>query len=191
MELVKFAPNLIAIFVFVLIVFGNYLGELFPCRVQAIFNSNMYVKHTLGFLTLLFFVALTIPEVKEQENFIGYTTLIYLWFIMMAKCYYTIWFVVFGLVGLLYVLQMYKGKEEKKDGEGGAKDLEMIKNAERVLIIGSFVMTVLGFLVYMGAKKIEYKKNFSYLQFIFGMPSCRGSSPSFPGYLTLLKHSLD
>jgi len=189
MELVKFAPNLIAIFVFVLIVSGNYLGELFPCRVQAIFNSNMYVKHTLGFLTLLFFVALTIPEVKEQENFIGYTTLIYLWFIMMAKCYYTIWFVVFGLVGLLYVLQMYKGKEEKKDGEGGAKDLEMIKNVERVLIIGSFVMTVLGFLVYMGAKKIEYKKNFSYLQFIFGMPSCKGQSPSFPGYLTLLRNA--
>tara|TARA_B000000441_G_C21696168_1_gene322884 strand:+ start:17 stop:592 length:576 start_codon:yes stop_codon:yes gene_type:complete len=191
MELLEFAPNLIAIFVFVLIVSGNYLGELFPCRVQQIFNSNMYVKHTLGFLTLLFFVALTIPELKEQEHFLGYTTLIYLWFIMMAKCYYTIWFLVFGLVGVLYVMQMYKDAKEKKDGEGGSQDLELLKQAERVVIVLAFVLTVVGFLVYMGAKKMEYNKNFSYLQFIFGMPSCKGKSPPFPGYLTLLKHALD
>ncbi len=189
MNLLEFAPNLIAIFVFVLIVSGNYLGELFPCRVQKIFNSNMYVKHTLGFLTLLFFVALTIPELKEQENFLGYTTLIYLWFIMMAKCYYTIWFIVFGLVGLLYVMQMYKETKEKKDGEGGSQDMAMLKQAEKVVIVTTFVMTVLGFLVYMGAKKREYKNKFSYLQFIFGMPSCKGQSPSFPGYLTLLRNA--
>ena len=191
MNLLEFAPNLIAIFVFVLIVSGNYLGELFPCRVQKIFNSNMYVKHTLGFLTLLFFVALTIPELKEQENFLGYTTLIYLWFIMMAKCYYTIWFIVFGLVGVLYVMQMYKETKEKKDGEGGSQDMAMLKQAEKVVIVTTFVMTVLGFLVYMGAKKREYKNKFSYLQFIFGMPSCKGKSPPFPGYLKLLKHALD
>lgn len=191
MELLEFAPNLIAIFVFVLIVSGNYLGELFPCRVQAIFNSNMYVKHTLGFLTLLFFVALTIPELKEQENFLGYTSLIYLWFVMMAKCYYTIWFIVFGLVGLLYVTQMYKGDKEKKGSEEGSQDMEMLKQVERIIIVVAFIMTVFGFLVYMGAKKREYAKKFSYLQFIFGMPSCRGSSPAFPGYLTLLSHAFD
>lgn len=189
MNLLEFAPNLIAIFIFVLIISGNYLGELFPCRVQKIFNSNMYVKHTLGFLTLLFFVALTIPELKEQDNLIGYTSLIYLWFVMMAKCYYTLWFVVFGLVGILYVAEMYKGDKEKKDGEEGSKDLEMIKQVERVIIVVAFITTVLGFLVYMGSKKMEYGKKFSYLQFIFGMPSCRGNYTRFPGYLTLLKHA--
>lgn len=191
MDLLKLAPNLIAIFVFVLILSGNYLGELFPCKVQMIFNNNMYVKHTLGFLTLLFFVALTIPEVKEQDNFIGFTTLIYLWFILMAKCYYTIWFVVFGLVGVLYVLQMYKSDKKSKDGEEGAENTEVMDQVEKGLIIGTFIMTAIGFLTYMGAKKREYGKNFKYLTFIFGMPSCRGQSPPFPGYLALLKHAFD
>ena len=131
MDLLQLAPNLIAIFVFVLILSGNYLGELFPCKVQMIFNNNMYVKHTLGFLTLLFFVALTIPEVKEQDNFIGFTTLIYLWFILMAKCYYTIWFVVFGLVGVLYVLQMYKSDKKGKDGEEGGENTELMDQVEK------------------------------------------------------------
>ena len=88
-------------------------------------------------------------------------------------------------------MQMYKENKEKKDGEGGSQDLAILKQAEKVVIVTTFVMTVLGFLVYMGAKKREYKKNFSYLQFIFGMPSCKGKSPPFPGYLTLLKHALD
>lgn len=188
MELVEFAPNLIAIFVFVLILSGNYLGELFPCRVQAIFNSNMYVKHTLGFLTLLFFVTLTIPELKEEDNFFGYTTLIYLWFIMMAKCYYTIWFIVFGLVGILYVTQMYKGDLKKKEEQ---QDMGTLKQVESIIVVITGIMTLLGFLIYMGAKKREYAKNFSYLQFVFGMPSCRGKSPKFPGYLTLLSHAFD
>ena len=52
-------------------------------------------------------------------------------------------------------------------------------------------MTVMGFLVYMGAKKMEYGREFRYLTFMFGMPSCRGESPKFPGYLTLLRHSID
>ena len=29
----------------------------------------------------------------------------------------------------------------------------------------------------MGEKKIEYKKNFSYITFIFGKPKCRGITP--------------
>ncbi len=119
MNIVDIAPNLIAIFIFVLVVSGNYLGELFPCQVQRIFSESMLIKHSLGVMTLLFFVVLTIPEMEEQENMLGYTGLVYLWFIMMAKCYYTIWFMVFGIVGVIYLLQMYQRtlKEETDENK--------------------------------------------------------------------------
>ena len=74
----------------------------------------MFVKHTLGFLTLLFFVTLTIPEIKKQPNLLGNTSLIYLWFIVMSKCYYTIWFFIFGIIGTIYLLRMYKENLEKE-----------------------------------------------------------------------------
>ena len=32
------------------------------------------------------------------------------------------------------------------------------------------------FVIYIGEKKIEYKKKFNYLTFIFGKPSCKGKS---------------
>ena len=37
----------------------------------------------------------------------------------------------------------------------------------------SIEVTLFGFLVYLGEKKIEYKKNFSYITFLFGAPACR------------------
>jgi hypothetical protein len=192
-NLIDFAPNLIAIFIFVLVVSGNYLGELFPCQVQRIFAHSMLVKHTLGFMTLLFFVVLTIPEMQEQENMLGYTGLVYLWFIMMAKCYYTLWFAVFGIVGLIYLLQMWQ-RSIKKDDEEKEKKEEMIEEGKKYLSVLTLVLTAVGFTMYMGAKKLEYKDKFRYVTFLFGKPECRGDDyhkDKDIGYLNLLKHAID
>ena len=190
-NLIDFAPNLIAIFIMCLIVSGNFLAELFPCQVQRIFSNSMLVKHSFGFMTLLFFVVLTIPEMQQQEYMFGYTALVYVWFIMMAKCYYTIWFVVFGMVGLLYLLQLYE--KRLKDEEKEEKK-EIIDKGKEGLTISALILTVLGFLIYMGAKKLEYKKEFKYITFLFGKPNCKGDDYHKDmdiGYLNLLKHTMD
>ena len=59
-----------AIFIFLLIVSGNYLGNLFPCRIQDSFENNMYAKHFLGYFTLLFFVLFTMDEQIRNVNYI-------------------------------------------------------------------------------------------------------------------------
>ena len=49
-------PNTSPFIILCLLISGNYLGELFPCRVQQLFSKNMFVKHVLGLLSLMFFV---------------------------------------------------------------------------------------------------------------------------------------
>ena len=44
------------LFFFILIISGNYLGELFTCGTQRLFQNNMYIKHLLGLMTMYFFV---------------------------------------------------------------------------------------------------------------------------------------
>ena len=56
------------IFVLFLIISGNYLGELFPCKIQKYLTKNVYLKHCIGLLTLIFFVVFTDSD-SEQENF--------------------------------------------------------------------------------------------------------------------------
>ena len=190
----KIAPKMIAIFVFVLIVSGNYLGELFPCKVQQIFSDNMYVKHILGYLTLVFFVALTIPELKKSESLLQLTFLIYLGFLILAKTYYTFWFLIFGLIGVIYLLDMYEksleGEEENTNTLiNKSKTKLLISKVQLGLTIGILIFTLFGFLTYMGYKKKEYKGNFKYLTFLFGKPKCRGISPKFTGYFDLIKYN--
>ena len=56
----QYGRSAMAIFIFLLIISGNYLGNLFPCKVQEQFENNIYLKHFLGYFTLLFFVILTL-----------------------------------------------------------------------------------------------------------------------------------
>ena len=60
-----------------LLMSANYLGELFPCKVQSVFSKNMIVKHILGFLSLMFFVVLTRPNLYTSNNFVYVSLLLY------------------------------------------------------------------------------------------------------------------
>ena len=102
----------------------------------------------------------------------------------MSKNYHTIWFITFGLSALMYLIYLYESKignntddiEEDDDDDVGEEYDEEDDDEEDVSTLG-------GMFVYMGAKKLEYGKQFNYLSFFFNKPSCRGSSPAFPGYL--------
>jgi len=54
----------------------------------------------------------------------------------------------------------------------------------------SIEVTLFGFLVYLGEKKIEYKKNFSYITFLFGAPACREIT-KHKNTINSLKHIFD
>lgn len=200
--------RIISVFLLVLIITGNYLGELFPCRVQNILADSIVLKHIGGYFTLLFFVVLTLPgyqnlSQKEMQEFFVSSIFLYGWFILMSKNYHTIWFITFGLSALMYIIYLYESKSgdkkmeiektsddnESDEVDDKEKEIETFVNENSVGMIKQtlsysiIVSTIGGMLVYMGAKKLEYGKQFSYLRFFFNKPSCRGQSPKFAGYL--------
>ena len=74
-------------------------------------------------------------------------------------------------------------KKEKKKNDL-EKELEIyndqivtIQNINQKLLYSAIILTIIGFLLYMGEKKCEYKKDFCYLFFLFGRPSCKNKSP--------------
>ena len=190
--------NVIAIFILVLIICGNFLGQLFPCKVQDMFNNNIILKHVLGFFTLLFFAISTIPELHFVETGLGKfsdflltSVILYLWFILMSKNYYIFWLITFGLAGIRYLIFLYE-KTEKVVYENENKVYEtpnLLVKCKKILGLKILSSTIFGFLIYMGAKKEEYGKKFDYFTFIFGKPSCRGQSPPFKGYMYYLQNA--
>ena len=184
-----------AIFIFLLIVSGNYLGNLFPCRIQDSFENNMYAKHFLGYFTLLFFVLFTMDEQIRNVNYILLGSFIlYITFLLLSSTPHYIWFSIFIIAAIIYVFELkkreynaLKNKENKNKMVNSIDNVNMIQYSLGAL---NAVLLVIGFLIYMGEKKIEYGKNFHYGMFLFGKPSCRGKTKK-TSILNSLKHSFD
>ena len=173
--------NIFCIFIFILIVSANFLAEIFPCRIQYLLRSNMYVKHIFGLFTMIFFVVLS-SGIKDKDIFtiVQISTLLYILFILISKSQiYTFYFILM-LLCITYIIHIIKEKEkENKDEKNDT--LEKINNYEYimyVLYILIIIITILGVILYMGEKKIEYKNSFKYITFFFGKPSCKGKSPN-------------
>ena len=47
-----YVERLGAVFIFTLIISGNFLAQLFPCKIQEALTENIYIKHIFGFFTL-------------------------------------------------------------------------------------------------------------------------------------------
>ena len=194
-----------------LLMSANYLGELFPCQVQAVFSKNMIVKHILGFLSLMFFVVLTRPNLYTSSNFVYISVLLYGFFMFLSKLNYIIWFIVFGIFAILYVSHVYLNQiesenqinrskigdntvspdaDDKMPTQNITEKIETIKMIQKYLLFAVLPTTLVGFIHYLGEKKIEFGPNkFNYTQFLFGKPRCKDFSPEYKGFFDTMTHA--
>ena len=197
---INFERSSIAIFLFLLIISGNYLGTLFPCRVQVALQENTFLRHFLGFFTLLFFVVLTLPNKPDFKMILTIATRVYIFFILLSKTPVYIWLVVFALASITYLLEIYKDDKNKElveyeDGKilnENSKILthQNIVHIQKTISIIGLILTLSGFLIYMGEKKYEYKNKFSYITFLLGNSSCVNKTEN-KNIMNSLKHVFD
>lgn len=168
-----------ALFVFILIIGGNFLAELFPCRFQKELSNNVLLKHFFGFLTLLFFVTIQSPtEQYVLADAIKITSILYTLFLLLINSHHFTFLSSMILFAFSYLLTL-KIKDNNSSTEEGSEPypevhinnqkLENIKFYLHTIAIASIAM---GFFSYMGAKKNEFGKQFSYYTFIFGKTVC-------------------
>ena len=196
------------VFILFLIISSNYIGELFPCRIQDVLMGNVIMKHFVAFLTLLFFVLIVEPSMNMKfKELIYNSSMMYLVFLVLINNSLSFFVASIIILGVLYIIHLNKveirttlskdtGNEGEEGKEEGKEDGAVIKHSEKMLSMFEQMSNILtylfagvvslGFIIYMGEKKIEYGKTFSYLTFIFGKPSCRNESPE-KNYIASLK----
>ena len=174
------------IFILLLIISANYLADLFPCRLRELLENNTYVKHLFGYLTLLFFISITIDNIGTSVNeLITNSFILYLYFILLTKNNKYFFITICIILAIIYLahieLKLLKKKENKNKNEKLFLDIyEKRKNKfglDTILHYVILILLALGTFTYMGEKKIEYKDKFEYLTFFLGKQSCKGKSP--------------
>jgi hypothetical protein len=166
------------LFILYLVISSNFLANLFGCKVQQAFQSNMLLKHFLGFLTLYFFVTLadtsdTLPS--DLGHRFGIALIIYLFFILSTRVNFRFWVPSMICLGAIYIIELFKQDEKKKDENQRDKHrIEQFLKAQQILIGISSLLMLIGFIVYVGEKKSEYGRQFQWGTFFFGKTNCKG-----------------
>lgn len=153
------------VFVMYLIISNNYLAQSFSCQTQHMLNKSMFVKHIVGYMTLLFFVVLSGGNNSASTNLL-YSLLIYIvfWFSTRISFEYFVVFII--LTALLYIIHLFQNENDDPTNM-------RLKITKDILQVSIFVVLIIGFIFYYIEKKLEYKKKFSITKFILGKPACK------------------
>lgn len=169
-----------SLFIFILIISGNFLAQLFPCRFQKDLTDIVLLKHFFGFLTLLFFVVLqTLSESFILIDAFKSSGILYILFLLLINSHHTTFIVSMVLLTVSYLLTLkmkennglsaVRNEEDKHEIITQNDTLKYIQSQLHIFII---IIIVLGFLSYLGSKKSEYNKKFNYFTFILGRGTC-------------------
>jgi hypothetical protein len=163
-----------------LVISGNYLGNLFGCRVQQVFRENMAMKHLLGFFTAYFLIILAAPPAGlTPVQVLMFAAAIYAWFYLTTKMHVSLWIpMIITIMGtyVLYVYMKQTGAADTKDSPT-AEQTERLERIRKVGVILAAVLTIVGVILYYGEKRVEYGSDFDVWIFWAGTPDCKAQTP--------------
>jgi uncharacterized membrane protein YiaA len=147
------------------------------------------------YLTITFLVVLLEDLDKNLTEVFLVSFYLYLIFILISKTEYGFFIAIIILTAVIYILYLKRNEiSKRKEDTASNEEFEKLEKTKNLIIkinnglsIAVFILIFIGFMIYMGRKKFEYKNNFSYLTFIFGKVECKGTISNID-YSTSLKH---
>lgn len=167
------------VFILYLVLAGSFLQPLFPCHSTRLIGNSMIIRHLLGFLTLIFFVVVTDTEIDDYlplGTILAVAVAIYAWFLVSSRMSAYWWVGLVFLLATLYLVDLYESRERQIS----AAKQTVIEYTKTGIIASSLVTTLLGFLIYVGEKKLEFRGEFNYLTFFLGKEKCADTPSSVP-----------
>jgi len=172
------------VFILYLVLAGSFLQPLFPCHSTRLIGNSMVIRHLLGFLTLIFFVVVTDTEIDDYlplGTVLAVSAVIYFWFLISSRMSANWWIGLVFLLAALYLVDLYDTRAKSLTPEQETR-IDWVKKG---LIGTGLITTLIGFLIYVGEKKLEFRGDFNYLTFFLGKESC-ANTPSSATYAQAL-----
>jgi Ca2+/Na+ antiporter len=165
-----------------LVISGNYLGNLFGCRVQQIFSQTMWLKHLLGLFTTYFLIILASPpEDYTHTQTLFFSIFIYVWFFFTTKMHVQFWIPMILCVMAAYCIYIYlKQRNQRKESEKEDTQTKLLDSLQDIATVAAGLLTIVGVAAYYGEKKIEYGKSFDTGTFWRGKHICKAKTPNIP-----------
>jgi hypothetical protein len=158
-----------------LIISSNFLAQTFGCTTRYVATKNMYVKHILGFFTLLYFVN-SVNTDKTMDEFLFFknffkTFLLYVVFILTTRMNNKVFVILIGLLLINFILSQYVATLDTKHF---ADKLQTYNTIGQVISKVSIVFLIIGVILYL--KEHHMKGKFTFSSFFIGKTTCNKGS---------------
>jgi hypothetical protein len=159
--------------IFLCIIAGNYVGDIYSCSLRHLFNEYMFLKHIIGFFIMLFFVGLIQNEVKLYEK-VGQSLFLYFWFIIIMRAPMIITLIVILAIASIYIIYLYiedLNKEINKNEDNKQvidNKINYYNNLVNIIFILSLILSVGGFIFNIITLKKNMKNKFNTINYILG-----------------------
>ena len=156
------------LFSFYLLIFCNFIYEIIGCKLKQTLKTNIYIKHLLAFILLIFLIILTNENYasKHPIEILIISILVYIWFIITTRTNIYVIITILILLLIIYYIEV-KIKYENND-----KSKKIYKNIQYILLGITLLITIIGFIHYTMITYNEKKNNFDLKTFIFGKLTC-------------------
>lgn len=158
---------------FYIIIASNYTENLYSKQLRTFFNENRFAQHLIGLIMMLTFIMI-IGGVQSIEKGILYALIGYIWFIFTTKLDIH-WNIIIMLL-LLFGFICESKLAEKEEGiindpalneEEKAALINNLQMYEFYIVLTIIGITVIGSLLYINKKGVQYGGGFDIMQFLF------------------------
>tara|TARA_B100001250_G_C19582018_1_gene692481 strand:+ start:82 stop:756 length:675 start_codon:yes stop_codon:yes gene_type:complete len=98
------------LFIFYLLISGNYLNNLFGCSTRKLLKTNRGLQHLAGFCSLFFFVSIVAGDGGTPNPFeiLPLALVMYFFFVLTTRCEHRHLMVIIFLCFILYFTNVYQ-----------------------------------------------------------------------------------
>ena len=159
--------------IFLFIIAGNYVGDIYSCGIRQFMKEYMIVKHIIGLFVMLFFVGLIQEKLTVQMRILQ-SVLLYIWFIFIMRAPMIITLIAILIICIIYIIDLYindlknKLDENEELSEENSNRIDLFTNICNILFVISFIISILGTGIYVYLLKSNLGKKFDINRFLLG-----------------------
>lgn len=163
--------------IFLFIIAGNYVGDIYSCELRHYFNNHMFIKHVIGFLIMFVFVGSIENDINTLQK-IGLSIIFYIWFLLIMRTNKIFTLAIIFFIVILFIIDSHI-KDLKKEGEEkNKKNILFYQKLMNFIFIINLIISITGLIIfYIYTRK--KMKNFDTISFLKGSRDQRCFTPEF------------
>ena len=163
--------------IFLFIIAGNYVGDIYSCELRHYFNNHMLIKHLIGFLIMFVFVGSIENDINTIQKIV-LSIIFYIWFLLIMRTNKIFTLAIIFFIVILFIIDSHI-KDLKKNGEEkNKKNISFYQKLMNFIFIINLIISITGLIVfYIYTRK--KMKNFDTIKFLKGSRDQSCFTPKF------------